>query len=96
MSVLHIVWIRFNPDVSSDRREEHIAALKTLPDSIPDISGMTIGENFTARADGCTHGLVIELKDKAALEAYVAHPRHIEVGGTLKKDAHLLVMDYEA
>lgn len=96
MSVFHIVWLKFNPDVSSERIKEHIAALKTLPDSISEISRLTIGENFTDRAEGCTHGLVVELPDRAALEVYALHPRHVEVGGALKEDAHLLVMDYEA
>lgn len=96
MSVLHVVWIKFNPDVSSNRIEEHIAALKTLQDSVPGISRLSIGENFTDRAGGYTHGIVVELQDKAALQDYATHPRHIAVGGPLKEDAQLLVMDYEA
>ena len=96
MSVFHIVWIRFNPDVTGERIEEHIAALKTLRDSVPGISRLSIGANFTDRAEGYTHGLIVELQDAAALQDYATHPGHVAVVGPLKEDAQLLVMDFEA
>jgi hypothetical protein len=34
------------------------------------------GENFTDRARGFNVGLLIHLRDKAALEGYIAHPIH--------------------
>jgi hypothetical protein len=96
MSVVHIVWIKFDPGVGAERIEEHIAALKTLQDTVPGISRSSVGTNFTDRAEGYTHGVVVELRDKAALEVYATHPGHVAVAGPLKDDAHLLVMDYEA
>lgn len=96
VSVFHIVWIKFNPDVEAERIAQHVAALKTLQDSVPGISSLSVGENFTDRAEGYTHGVIAELEDKAALQVYATHPGHVAVAGPLKDDAHLLVMDYEA
>lgn len=95
MAVAHIVWIKFNDQISSARVEEHLADLASLKDSIPEISRMTLGDNFTDRAGGFTHGLVVELQDKAGLEAYAKHARHVEVATALREDADYLVMDYE-
>lgn len=95
MAVAHIVWIKFQDRISSARVDEHLADLASLQDSIPEISRMTLGENFTDRADGFTHGLVVELQDRAGLAAYAAHPRHVEVATALREDADYLVMDYE-
>jgi hypothetical protein len=96
VSVFHIVWIKFNPEVPDERIAEHIAALNTLQDSVPGITGLSVGANFTDRAEGYTHGVIVELENKAALDVYATHPGHVAVAGPLKDDAHLLVMDYEA
>ena len=95
MAVAHIVWMKFKDNVSRAKLDEHLAALASLKDRVPGISELTLGENFTDRADGCTHGLVAVFEDKAALEVYTTHPRHIEIAKRLREDAHLLVMDYE-
>ena len=56
---------------------------------------MSFGKNFTDRANGFTHGLLVTLKDKAALEAYGPHPEHVAVAKPLKEDADLMAMDFE-
>ncbi len=95
MSVMHIVWLKFNPGVSPARIDEHLAGLASLADTVPGIVRLTIGENFTDRAEGYSHGLIVELEDKAALPVYASHPCHVEVATPLREDAKLLVMDYE-
>jgi len=95
MAVAHIVWMRFKDNVSRARVDGHLTALASLKDRVPGISELTLGENFTDRANGYTHGLVVVFEDKAALEVYATHPRHVEVATPLREDAHLLVMDYE-
>jgi len=96
VSVFHIVWIKFNSDVDAERIAHHVNALKTLQDSVPGINQLSVGANFTDRAEGYTHGVVAEMEGRAALQVYATHPAHIAVAGPLKDDAHLLVMDYEA
>ena len=95
MPVQHIVWLKFNDGVDQDRIDEHMAALSTLGDQVPGITELSLGESFTDRAQGFTHGLIVTLRDKAALEGYATHPYHVEVAGALRADATLMALDYE-
>jgi len=90
-----MVWIKFRDGVEQTRIDQHIAALTSLQQSVPGIVQLTIGENFTDRADGYTHGLLVILDNKAALNAYATHPRHVEVATALREDANILALDYE-
>jgi len=95
MAVNHVVWIKFAAEVSPTRVREHVEALRRLKEEIPDISRLSVGENFTDRAQGCTHGLVVELPDRAALANYLAHARHVEVAKALRLDGEIWALDYE-
>ena len=95
MAITHIVWIKFNHGVADTRIAEHITALKSLKDNVPGIIELSIGENFTDRADGHSHGLVVILDDKTALATYLAHPNHVEVATALREDATLMALDFE-
>jgi hypothetical protein len=95
MAVTHIVWIKFRDGVAQASIDKHVAALTSLEHSVPGIVQLTIGENFTERAEGYTHGLVVILDDKAALTTYATHPRHVEVATALREDADILALDYE-
>ena len=95
MAVNHSVWLRFKADVSAERVEEHLAALRSLLQTVPGIRDLTLGANFTDRANGYTHGLSVLLPDKAALKAYAVHPAHVEVVTALRRDADILALDYE-
>lgn len=96
MAIFHIVWIKFNPSVDDERIRAHIAALSSLPEHIAEIRDFSIGENFTDRADGCSHGLVVKLGNRNDLQVYATHEHHVRVASALREDAALLVMDYEA
>ena len=95
MAVNHLVWIKFSAGVPTWRVNCHIDALKNLSLEIPVIEHLSVGENFTDRAHGFTHGLVVQLRDRAALEAYAAHPGHLKVAAALAHDAEIRVLDYE-
>jgi hypothetical protein len=95
MPVNHLVWIKFRPGVAAEQVQDHLKALHALRSEIPDILDLTLGANFTDRANGFTHGLVVTLRDKAALSAYAVHARHVEVAAALRRDGELLVLDYE-
>jgi Stress responsive A/B Barrel Domain len=94
MPVNHIVWIKFAAETSAHCIAEHMDALRRLKGDVPGIKRLSVGENFTDRAHGCTHGLVVELEDKEALAAYAAHPRHVEVAAALRRDGELWALDY--
>jgi hypothetical protein len=95
MAVNHMVWIKFRPGVSQERVAEHVAALRSLATRVPGIHELTIGANFTDRANGCTHGLSVILDDRAALAVYAQHPVHVQVAQALRQDADILALDYE-
>lgn len=95
MAVEHIVWVRFKPGIDDSRIAEHMASLMSLPDRVPGIVSLRLGENFTDRADGYTHGIIITFRDRAGLHTYAAHPEHVPIADALKHDADLLAMDFE-
>ena len=95
MAVTHIVWIKFHDGVTASRIDEHITALRSLAGEVPGITSLTAGRNFTDRANGYTHGLVVVLEDKAALEGYATHPYHVAIASALREDATLMALDYE-
>ncbi len=91
----HSVWIKFHDHVEPARRQQHLDALAALKDRVPNIVELAIGENFTDRANGYTHGLLVRLPTRDDLARYATHPRHVSVATALKKDADLLAMDFE-
>lgn len=95
MAVSHQVWIKFAAEVPQERIDAHVSALRGLRAKVPGIVDLNIGKNFTDRANGCTHGLLVVLRDKQALAEYQAHPHHVEVAAALKADAQLMALDYE-
>ncbi len=95
MAVAHMVWMKFSDGVSETRIAEHLGALAALPTVVSCIEELTIGENFTDRANGFTHGMIVTLPDRDALPLYANHPKHVEVAGALRADASILAMDYE-
>jgi hypothetical protein len=94
MPVNHVVWIKLAAETSAQRIAEHMDALRRLKIDVPGINQLSVGVNFTDRAHGCTHGLVVELKDKEALAVYAVHPSHVEVATALRRDAELWALDY--
>ena len=96
MAVTHIVWMKFNADVGAQTIEHHLQALQDLVGVVPDIRSLTLGENFTDRANGYTHGMVVIVSDRQALQRYATDPRHVAVATALKADAQLMALDYES
>jgi hypothetical protein len=74
MAVNHVVWIKFKAAVPPARVAEHVDALHGLAVRVPGIVELSLGANFTDRANGFTRGLVVTLQDRAALDRYSAHP----------------------
>jgi len=95
MSVYHLVWIKFADGVPAERIESHLQALRSLRTRVPGVLDLTLGANFTDRANGCTHGLVVTLQDRQALSNYATHPDHVAVASAVRQDAQILALDYE-
>lgn len=97
MAVEHLVLFQWQPEASAAQIDAAIAALRDLADKVPGILQLSCGENFSARAKGFQHGLVVRFGDRAALEAYQVHPAHQAVVQKHIKPilADILALDYE-
>jgi len=95
MAVEHMVWIKFHEGVGPERVAEHLSNLRGLEGTVPGVLRLKVGENFTDRARGFTHGLLVTLEDRDALRGYAEHPAHVAVAKPLKADAELMAMDIE-
>jgi Stress responsive A/B Barrel Domain len=93
----HIVLIRWKEEASAEAKDSAMMELRNLKGKIPGIVELTSGINFSERAKGYTHGLVLRFKDRAALNGYIPHPEHQRVVQTflnpIREDT--LVVDYE-
>lgn len=95
MTVYHMVWLKFSDTVPEQRVQAHLAKLRSLSSRVPGIEALTCGKNFTERANGCTHGVLVTLRDRQALADYAVHPYHVEVASGLRQDSEVLVLDYD-
>ena len=95
--ITHIVLIRWTEEASQEAKDSAMTELRNLKNKIPGIVDVSSGVNFSERAKGYTHGLVFHFNDKAAVEAYLAHPEHVRVVqnflNPFREDT--LVFDYE-
>jgi len=93
----HIVLFKWKASATPEEISSVMEGLKGLQDKIPDIVSLSCGENFSDRAQGFQHGLVVRFRDREALDAYQPHPAHTEVVQNHIQPilAGILSMDYE-
>ena len=95
--VEHILLMRWTDEASQEAIDNALAELRGLTDKIAGIVDLSCGANFSERAKGYTHGLVIRFADRAALEAYFPHPEHQRVVQDFINPirADTVILDYE-
>ena len=95
--VEHIVLFRWTDEASPAAIDRAVAELRGLKGKIAEIVDLTCGANFSGSAMGYTHGLVGRFADRAALQAYLAHPEHQRVVHSLINPirADALIFDYK-
>lgn len=93
----HIVLFKWKEDASATAIAKAIEALKGLQGKVPGIVDLSCGENFSDRAKGFHHGLVVRFNTRDELAAYMPHPVHQEVVQNLIKPIlqDILSVDYE-
>ncbi|KAL7318063.1 hypothetical protein PS15m_004335 [Mucor circinelloides] len=64
MKVVHIVIVKFKPEVTEEVKKEAIKDVLALKDTIPQITVASAGKNFTDRGKGYEYGWVIEIEKK--------------------------------
>jgi Stress responsive A/B Barrel Domain len=95
--VEHIILFRWTEEASQEAVDSAVAELRRLKGKIPGIVDLSCGANFSERAKGYTHGLVVRFTDRAALAAYGPHPDHQRVLQNFINPirADTLALDYE-
>jgi len=72
-SILHVITVKWKEDSTAEQREAAINGVKTMASQIPGITKVWLK---TLKAQGKDAVIVMEFKDQAAFDAYVAHPAH--------------------
>ncbi len=76
--LIHVVCFKYKPEVGAATRAEHRGRLGALGD-IDGIVALKVGEDVLRLPRSYDTGLVITFRDRAALDAYDKHPRHISI-----------------
>lgn len=96
MALRHMAWLKFKDGVDAARIDAHLRGCRSLIGRVPAVINLECGANVSDRAGGFTHGIIVSVADRAALDEYMTHPEHLPVADALKADlADLRVMDME-
>jgi hypothetical protein len=87
----HIVCWKYKAETTDAERAEHVAALRRLPEVIPDILSFSVGRDVLHLERSFDTGLVAVYPDRAALDFYTVHPDHPEVAAMGKMIAEKVV-----
>jgi hypothetical protein len=91
----HLVFLAAKEDASPEDIEDLISSMRGLKDTVPGIVDLSIGENFSPRSGGYTHGLFVRFETADDLQGYLEHPDHQAVVEKLDRLTSRIVVDYE-
>ncbi len=89
--LIHIVCWKYKPETTVAERDEHIAMLAALPDTIDCIETFEVGRDILHLERSYHTGLVAGFKDQAALDEYTVHSDHQAVAALGKQIAEKVV-----
>jgi hypothetical protein len=92
----HIVIWKYKSDAGEEERREHVELLRSLPAVIPEVQSFAVGFDVLKLPRSYHTGLVATFRDRAALEAYTVHPKHLaaaDFGRTISE--HVASVDFE-
>ena len=91
----HIVCWKYKSETSPEKRAEHLAKLKSLPNVIDEIISFNVGTDILHLERSFDTGLTSTFADRAALDAYTVHPAHQEVAAMGKEiSAQVVSVDF--
>ena len=92
----HLVLFTVKGDARAEDVEDLLASLRGLKKGVPDVVDLSVGENFSERSQGYTHGLFVRFQSVDDLRSYISHPEHRSVVEKLDVlTTGRLVVDYE-
>jgi hypothetical protein len=92
----HIVVWKYKAEVDEGQRREHVERLSGLAGVVPEIQSFAVGSDVLHLPRSYHTGLVATFRDRAALEAYDAHPAHqavVQLGRAISE--HVASVDFE-
>jgi hypothetical protein len=94
--VVHLVSFKYRKDVEESARLDHRTRLKALAD-IDGILDFKVGGDFVRSPRSYDTGIVVLFRDRAALDGYATHPRHMPVA-QLGRDLSdsIVAVDFDA
>jgi len=73
-SILHIITVQWKADSTDDQRQAAINGVKTMASQVPGVTNVWLKKIKVQ--GGKDNVIVMEFKDQAAFDAYVANPAH--------------------
>ena len=94
--VVHLVSFKYRTDVNEAARQDHRTRLKALAD-VDGILDFKVGADFVRSPRSYDTGIVVLFRDRAALDGYATHPRHVPVA-QLGRDLSesIVAVDFDA
>jgi Stress responsive A/B Barrel Domain len=94
--IVHMVCFKYKPDFSPESRADHRERLRSLKD-LDGIIDLKVGEDVVKSQRSYDTGILVLFRDRAALDAYQVHPRHVVVGQLGRDNSDSIVaVDFEA
>jgi hypothetical protein len=92
----HLVFFAIGDEASQEEVEDLLSSIRALRDDVPSTVDLSVGEDFTGRSGGYTHGIFARFEDRDGLREYMAHPAHLAVVEKLEATTTgRIVVDYE-
>jgi NAD-dependent DNA ligase len=82
--IRHIVLLRRHPEATDAQIEDLVAALRRLPETIPEIRSYDVQYDEVGGERSATFGLISHFDNLEALRCYQAHPDHQAVLATIR------------
>jgi hypothetical protein len=93
--IVHVLLGKERADLTAEETDELSRTLDSVGE-IPGVREASWGPDFSGRSRGYTHGAVVHFADRAGLQQYMSHERHLAVVDVLNRlMPDRLVLDYE-
>ena len=101
--IAHVVLVRPRSDLSADDRRSLVTAFERAVREIPCVRNVCVGRRLTHGAgyeqrmpDAADYLIVIDFDDLEALQTYLRHPAHDELGVRFNESlSSALIYDFE-
>ncbi len=93
--LLHLVCFKYKADTDAAARAEHRRRLGTLKD-LDVLTDLKVGEDVVRSPRSYDTGLSVTFRDRAALDAYQKHERHVPIAQFgIGLCEHIVAVDFE-